>query len=252
MANREIEYRFTIEAYSPDTIPMVRLGEYMAEFGRLLSNTSSVHFRGIEPGSTVLKAGVEFEAEPKVRRRLHEIKRSEAPTEAIESVTRLNDMLRYDNAIGRILAATAINDHVYTEELFLPGKEIPVAEQIGPFWEPASIKAMLFRVGGRDETAHASLIDSARRVWNGELTREQATRMAADGLYRWFNVTGKARWIRTEEHAWRLLDLHIDDFNVLPVDSLAKDIEHLRSIKGNKWGDFDPLEETRKDDDGVH
>lgn len=250
MANREIEYKFTIEAYSPDTIPMVRLGEYMAEFGRLLANTASVHFRGIEPGSTVLKAGVEFEAEPKVKRRLDEIKRSEAPTDAADSFGRLNSMLRDDNAIGRIFVAA--NDTTFTEELFLPGREIPVAEQIGPFWEPASIKGQLYRIGGRDDTAHAQLMDSAGRIWNGALTQQQAASMAAEGLYRWFHVTGKARWIRTEEHAWKLLDFQIADFEVLPVDSLAQDIEHLRGIKGNKWGDFDPLEESRRDDDGIH
>ncbi len=33
------EYRFVIEAYSPDTLPMSRLAEYMAALAQLLGRT---------------------------------------------------------------------------------------------------------------------------------------------------------------------------------------------------------------------
>ena len=48
------EYRFTIDAYSPETLPMSRLAEYMAEVARLLGKVDQVHFVRLEPGSTVL------------------------------------------------------------------------------------------------------------------------------------------------------------------------------------------------------
>ena len=256
MANREIEYRFKIEAFSPETIAMLRLGEYLAEFGKLLANVASVHFRRLEGGSTTAVAGVEYEASPKVKSRLLSIKRSEAPKDAAESYARLNTMLREDNAVGRVLA---INDGQFTEELYLPGKEIPIPAQIGPFTEPATIKAELHRIGGRDETAHAQLMDSAGRLWNGKLTKEQAARMDAaggGGLYKWFTVSGNARWVRTEESEWKLIDFHILDFKLLPEDSLEQDIESLRGIHGSKWGEIDDpdafIRKSRAADDGIH
>lgn len=250
MDSKEIEYKFKIDAYSPETIPMVRLGEYMAEFGKLLSNASSVHFRKIEKGSTVLTAGVEFEAEPKIRRRLQATKNAE-DKDGVEVAARLNKMLRDDNANGLILAAK--NGQI-TEEFYLAGREIPAPKEIGPFNEPATIKAMLFRIGGRDETAHAQLLDSAGRTWNGKLTQEQAAHMAAAGLYQWFIVNGMARWVRTEEDTWELKDFRISDFSLLPKHSLQQEIEALRKIEGSEWGGTDPsefIEKIRRDDE-IH
>ena len=62
---KRLTYRFTIGAYSPDTIPMARLSEYMGDLASLLGEKGAVHFEGTEEGSTVLKASVETEAIPK-------------------------------------------------------------------------------------------------------------------------------------------------------------------------------------------
>jgi hypothetical protein len=252
VAQGDIEYKFKIDAYSPTTIPMARLGEYMAEFGKLLANCDSVHFGGLEEGSTVVRALVKFEAVPKVRSRLHEIKRAEAAADAGDAFNRLNVMLREDNAIGLVLAA---NDGSFTEELRLPGRELPVVLEIGPFSEPATIKARLYRIGGKDETAHAQLEDAAGRTWNGKLSQEQATAMSRIGLYSWFLVRGTARWTRIEDGSWKLVDFRIDEFSQLPTESLQKDIAALRAIEGSRWGDADPsafIEESPKNNDGVH
>jgi len=46
------EYRFKIDAYTPDTMPMSRLAEYMRELSEMLGEPSAVHFERLEPGST--------------------------------------------------------------------------------------------------------------------------------------------------------------------------------------------------------
>ena len=38
------EYRFKIDAYTPQTMPLVRLAEYMAELAQLLGEPTAVHF----------------------------------------------------------------------------------------------------------------------------------------------------------------------------------------------------------------
>lgn len=256
MATKAIEYKFEIKAFTPDSIPMLRLAEYMLEFSKLLANSSSVHFDRLETGSTIAVAKVEYEADPKVKSRLLSIKKSEADSDAVESFDRLNAMLRIDNATGRIFAA---NEDTFVEELYFPGKEIPFPQQIAPFMEPATIKALLYRIGGRDETAHAQLIDSSGRLWNGKLTKEQAAKMAAagnGGLYKWFTVSGNAKWTRTETNEWKLVDFQILDFHLLPNDSLSQDVEALRKIEGSTWGSVEDLDafisESRNKDDGIH
>ena len=60
---------FYIDAYSPETIPMAKLAEYMSDLAALLGRENAVHFAGLEKGSTKLAVRVEFEDVPKVTMR---------------------------------------------------------------------------------------------------------------------------------------------------------------------------------------
>ena len=46
------EFRLKIEAYTPDTMPMERLAEYLAELALMLGERTFVHFVRLEAGST--------------------------------------------------------------------------------------------------------------------------------------------------------------------------------------------------------
>ena len=48
--NDQHEYRFVIDALSPDTLPMARLAEYMGELARLLGRPDQVHFERLGGG----------------------------------------------------------------------------------------------------------------------------------------------------------------------------------------------------------
>jgi hypothetical protein len=60
------EYRFKIGAYTPQTMPMARLAEYMAELAVLLGEPSPInkiiYHRGdtVNPAEPVIKAGCTF------------------------------------------------------------------------------------------------------------------------------------------------------------------------------------------------
>ncbi len=95
------EFRFTIDAFTPSTIPLARLAEYMAEFAVLLGNEKSVHPGGLEKGSTILVAKVEWEAEPKVRERLHTVRNRSANDRIMEAAARLDNRLAARQRQGR-------------------------------------------------------------------------------------------------------------------------------------------------------
>src|SRR6267143_886558 len=101
-ADFEFEYEFWIDAYSPKTIPMKRLGDYMAQLGRLLGNEDNVHFRKLVGGSTAVRYGVKREAIPKIEERLEQIKHNEAANDVLSACNEMNEMLRLDSAIGEI------------------------------------------------------------------------------------------------------------------------------------------------------
>ena len=87
------EYRFKIDAYSPDTMPMSRLAQYMAELADLLGEQTAVHFKRITKGSTVLNATVDREAEPKVRDRVSSVRAGDATAAPIGLMARSTSSL---------------------------------------------------------------------------------------------------------------------------------------------------------------
>ena len=94
---------FYIDAYSPETIPMAKLAEYMTEFAELLGKQHAVHFETVEAGSTQIVSRVEFEDVPKVKARLTEMRNGAAPKELVQLMAQIDNHLANDNAIGRIL-----------------------------------------------------------------------------------------------------------------------------------------------------
>jgi len=122
---------FYIDAYSPETIPMAKLAEYMADFAALLGKEHRVHFDHLEAGSTTIVRRVEYEDVPKVTTRLDEIRRGAAPKELARIVEQIDTRLANDNAIGRVLFAAG--EHGSTAELAsFPGRDRPKIPSHGP------------------------------------------------------------------------------------------------------------------------
>ncbi|HET6719883.1 MAG TPA: hypothetical protein VFH22_09565, partial [Rhodocyclaceae bacterium] len=74
-------FKLRITAYTPETIPMNRLAEYMLHFAALMGSETHVHFKGLKKGSTILCARVENEDVPKVGERLAKICLSDTPAD---------------------------------------------------------------------------------------------------------------------------------------------------------------------------
>ena len=91
------EYRLKIEAYTPDTMPMERLAEYLAELAQMLGESTSVHFVRLEPGSTSVIHRIEREAVPKIKTRTASVRRGIGPRDSVRAYRKINRMLREDN-----------------------------------------------------------------------------------------------------------------------------------------------------------
>src|SRR4029077_2307562 len=94
---------FYIDAYSPATIPMAKLAEYMADFAALLGKEHAVHFERLKEGSTAIVSRVDYEDVPKVTTRLTEIRNGNAPKDVARLVAEIDKRLANDNATGRVL-----------------------------------------------------------------------------------------------------------------------------------------------------
>ncbi|MBC8638249.1 hypothetical protein IAG25_15615 [Caballeronia sp. EK] len=250
------EYLFRIGAFTPGTIPMERLAKYMTSLARLFGNDANVHLDHIEEGSTMPVLKVDVEAASKVSARIADLSRGEAANDARIGFDELNALLRDDNATGE-LRQRFLGQEMGAVVLRFPGKDLPRPLTFGPFTEPATFDGELVRVGGRDKSAHATIIDPDGRSWHGEISRQLAQDLAPY-LYKGpiLRVNGDARWERREDGAWHVTSLKINEFSVLDDETLLEVTDRLRKLESSGWSKHDDIDgyitALRGESDGLH
>ena len=140
---RRREVRFTIDAYTPETIPMARLAEYMAQIAVLLGEPSNVLFMRIESGSLALVQSIDLEAMPKVENRLAQLRRGSGPPDAVKAAKLINRKLQEDNASG------VLSTDDEKEILTFPGRRAAESWTFGAFNQQGSLDGIVVRLGGR-------------------------------------------------------------------------------------------------------
>ncbi len=203
------EFRFTIDAFTPSTIPLLRLAEYMQDFAILLGNEKSVHPGDrLEEGSTILVAKVEREAEPKVRERLRAVRNKDANDRAMEAAARLDNRLAEDNAKG------VIADPAGKKVIEFPGRDRFQMPAFGPIQQPGSFQGIPIKVGGELDPVPIHLEDGKEKhivQAKRSLAKQIANHLFADVV----RVEGVGRWNRTESGTWEMLSFTAHSFQVV-------------------------------------
>lgn len=249
------EYEFKLEAYTPQTIPMERLAKYLAALAKLFGNEASIHLSRLEAGSTCPIMSIDIEAIPKIEERLNGLGSGEAANDARMAFDEINKLCAADNATGALYGRNmGVRDGNVV--VLFEGRNLPKRLKFGPFTEQITFDGELIRIGGKDKTAHAQLVDPEGVIWNGEMTKDLAANIAQylyKGLLR---VSGRAKWIRDEDGHWIPISLVITEFLVLDDDSLFDATNKLRSLKETDWHNIDDvdsfLNDSRGNDEVLH
>ena len=113
----------------------------------------------------------------------------------------------------------------------------------------------MIRLEGKYATKHAGILDAQDREWSGKMPIDLAVQIR-ELMWEWVIVEGTAKWTRSEEGIWELIDFHISSCKPLPEGALKEDIENLCGIEGNQWKKMDDpigfIRESRNDEDEVH
>lgn len=222
MASRGSEFRFKIDAFTPDTIPMDRLAKYMGDLATLLGSQEKVHFVRVEGGSTVLIQQIEQEVVPKVRERIEGVKKRSAPEDAIEAFFDIDKRLLEDQAVGVI-------ETDLEQVIEFPGRNRALLHTFAPFNEYGSLEGKLIRVGGRDETVPVYLEDGDL-IHKCNSNRETAKKLAPYLFGNTLRVHGNGRWYRDQFGNWTMDRFTITEFSELDDSSLADVVSKLRSV----------------------
>ncbi len=238
------EYRFQIDAFTPETMPMSRLAEYLADLSIMLGQDKSVHLMKVEKGSTVPVLLVEWEAEPKLRDRIRLVKRKEAPEEAMQAARKIDQRLAQDNAIGNLV------DPVGSKVYHFPGREGATRLEFGPVNQQGMLQGIPIRVGGELDTVQVHLEDGKEKyivLAKRPLAKEMAQYLFTTVI----RVEGTARWIRHRDGEWEMLAFHASSYKIVEDADLKKNVDDLRGIPGDWKKLDDPLAVLREIKQGV-
>lgn len=241
------EFRFKIEAYTPETMPMARLAEYLAELALMLGESTSIHFVRLESSSTSVVHRIEREALPKIRDRTRSVRAGIGPRDAVRAYRKINRLLREDN--GRAIWNRETKDEralIVPDVIVFPGKD-DAQESLGAIRQRGSLDGEVIRVGGSQK-----LIPITLQSEQQEITGCWADRIIAKALgHRLFEpvrLFGTGRWNRSDEGAWKLDVFRVESFRPLNPAPLAEALADLRGIDTG-WDEkaFDELALIRHD-----
>ncbi|MBW0150468.1 hypothetical protein [Phenylobacterium sp.] len=244
------EYTFRIDVFTPDTLPMARLAEYMAALADLMGHKETTHFARIEEGSARLVSRVEQQDAPKVQQRLERVLDAAPPHGTGKAFKVLDDMLAEDNAVGEIIGPTG------ALIIPFPGRTRPKALTFPAFRQHGSIDGQIVSIGGRDKTAHVTLQDGRVTFTNIDLDRETARELAPHLYGSKVRLFGSGRWERHPEGTWKLLAFSVDHYEILDDAPLSAVLTDIRSIPPRNAVSTDTLYEElmglRVGEDDVH
>ena len=234
------KFNFRITAYTPETIPMSRLAEYMGQYAALMGSDLHVHFDKLKKGSTVLCARVENEDVPKVENRLHRAGSDDAPADIVRIYNTINSYLRADNAQG------SVKKEGGAQLIKFPGCKQPLPQRIGPIKEAGHLEGEIVRVGGKDRTIHALLIGPDGEEYKLTTTSRDMAKELGRHLFTAVRVNGTGTWARNEAGQWELEGFLVQDFEPLNDRTLIEALAGLREIEGSEWEQTtDPLAKWR-------
>lgn len=240
------QYVFHIsDSYTPDTIPMERLAEYMAALAKLLGETAHVHFSEVFNASTALRAAIDTPAQPKVRERLGGLRTGDPAPDVAKAFNALDEMLRKDNAFGSLTEGDQPDGTV----IAFPGKKKRQPAPYGPIRQEGSLDGRVFRIGGKDATKHVAIIDSGRE-FNLEISEALALELRHHVWGETLRFQGAGTWYRQANGDWDLRKFKVSGFEILKDTPLQDVVARLQSTPSDLRLLDDPLKQLLEDRHG--
>jgi hypothetical protein len=230
------EYRFEIDAYTPQTIPLARLSQYLSDLARMMGESANVHLARVEEGSTVPVILVDWEAEPKVRDRLRAVKFNDGPLEAQKAYKEINRKLIQDNANAALI------DPSKSKVIKFPGRDGANQPEFGPIRQHAVFQGVPIRIGGELDPVPIHLEDGENK--HIVMAPRRIAKLIGPHLFTSVvRIEGKGRFMRDRSGEWVMLDFHAQNFEVLSEGDLRSDISRLRAIDADWKRLDDPIGE---------
>ena len=244
-------YRFVIEkTFTPGTLPMSRLAEYMTKLAALFGERPQVHFVGLEEGSAVLVQEVEAEAHPRVRERVHAVLRGDGAPDATQAYESLNGLLALDRASGALFEGDERGASM-AQVLEFPGVKRMIEPEYGPVTQTSTLQGVVIVVGGERDPVPVHLQDG-EVVHNCVAKRVVARQLARHIFGSALRVRGKGRWTRDARGQWSMTRFQVTEFAPLddnPIGEVVADLQRVAAESKMPADALDALSALRRSED---
>lgn len=229
--------KLRIDGFTPHTLPMARLADYIRDLADLLGSESDAHLIAVGEGSADLVHEVPEENYQKLQERVIDAAQGRGPKKATEGYVNLRTNLRRDAKPANLL-----NDN---DKAVL---QFPLAESgplFGPVTQPGSLEGVLIKIGGRDETVPVHLQDGSE-YYKCTASRALAKDLRNELFEKPIRVNGIGKWSRGEDGEWQLEGFKITSWERLSDDALEAVLGRMRAAESD-WDKIDdPLAELRR------
>lgn len=217
---------FRLKGYTPETLPLGRLAEYLAAFAEMVGD-EPVHLRRVNKGSAAIAMAVKNDRFEQVASNVRLAPVSDLDTPQRKAYERIEGLLRKDQTTAVIKpdkGAVILSFH----------GAIKPTIRLASVKEPGEICGRVIRLGGKDATIPIS-VQTPDGVVTCNTSLDIAKRLKEfllEPIDVIFNGIGK--WERTDDGGWVLAAFDIRDFSRAKFDDFDEALSKVRA-EGSGW-----------------
>jgi hypothetical protein len=236
------ELSFVIPGYTPETMPLDRLIEYLQQIAVLLGDPTNLHLVEIRRSSVspVLRAPKATALE--ARERAQMVQRGDGTRRQVEAYNRIRRMVRRDAVGAQYEGRPALIKSA--DRVIL---EIPAAPDdsgmVDGLRQATTIDGELIRIGGIGEDAALQVQDLSGRTLSGFTAKRSLAKELRHLLWEPVRLNGIGIWCRNAEGAWDLSRMQVQSYERLEEEDATLTLERMRSL-AVKWPE-DTIERLR-------
>ena len=229
-------YILRIRGFSPETLPLGRLGEYLSAFAELLGPEAPVYFDKVTNGSAKLKMRVDDSASEQVETRVRMSPTYDQGRGERRGYDRIQHLLREDKTSAEFRPEKG------AVILQFPGGKLTPVARTASVREYGELLGRIIRVGGKDSTIPVGLQVPDGAIVSCTASIEQA-RLLKSYLLEPTDVllTGVGRWSRNESGQWDVSEFKISGCTPVRFEGFDAALAEVRKT-GSGWDsevDFD-------------
>ncbi len=234
-------FEFVIPGYTPDTMPLDRLIEYLTQLTIILGNPSDLHLIDIQKSSTKPVLVMPHHAAVKARHRARETWEGGGSIRQRGAYQRLRRMVTDDGGKPAVLTSRQATI------LEFPSVDLGADQEISAMRQATSVAGELIRVGGDGEFDQILLKELSDDIVTGCFATKEVAKRLAKCLHEQVRLHGIASWSRDQRGQWQISRMKVVDFETLENDALVDALAEVQTTAEGWPADLvDKLLEMRR------